>query len=78
MVDITTVENDVIEAIDVVEPVVNAVLPAIASIPGMGWLSTVWNAIEAIKNATGKGTGAAVAEFVAHNTKGMPGSPALS
>jgi hypothetical protein len=77
MTDIATIEARVEQDIDVAEPVVNAVLPAIASLPGLSWLSLVWNAIEAIKNS-GKKTSAAVAEFASHITPGMPNSPTLS
>jgi hypothetical protein len=78
MVDLATIEKDVDEAIEVVEPIGNAVIPALSQLPGLGWLSTVWKAIEWIKSQTGKGTPAAVAEFVSHNTPGMPNSPTLS
>jgi len=78
MVDISTVVTDVEGGIDVAEPVVNAVLPALSIIPGLGWISVVWSAIQAIRGKTGKGLPAAAAEFVSHNTPGMPNSPALS
>jgi hypothetical protein len=77
MVDLATIENEVNGAIDVVEPVANAVIPALSQLPGLGWLGMIWNAIEAIKNATGKGTPAAIAEFAQHITPGAPNSEAL-
>jgi hypothetical protein len=78
MTDLATIEQEVESGIVVAEPVVNAVVPALATVPGLGWLSVVWTGIKAIIDGTGKSLPAATAEWVSHNTPGMPNSPTLS